>query len=241
MSHAGDTGTASGHTLSRFDGDLGKLREIVLELGRRVVAQVVAATEALVSCDVAKARKVIHDHREIRDLDIDALQANAGLYAIHQPVARDLRFVLTLSRAVYDLERIGGEAVRLADMAEDLYECRPTARESVILEDVARISKMAVDLLQRALQAVEEEDVSIAVAVALDGKEVEQQFKSSLRRLATFIMEDPRNIRWVIDATLGVKTMERVADHACSIARNIVYSVTGKDVRHVNVMSLQSG
>ena len=96
-------------------------------------------------------------------------------------------------------------------------------------------------MLQRALQAVEEEDVSIAVAVALDGKEVEQQFKSSLRRLATFIMEDPRNIRWVIDATLGVKTMERVADHACSIARNIVYSVTGKDVRHVNVMSLQSG
>ncbi len=241
MSQEDGVGTASGHTLSRFDGDLGEFRGLVLEMGRRVVAQVVLATEALSTCDVAKARKVIHDHRQIRDLDIDVLQANAGLYAIHQPVARDLRFVLTLSRAVYDLERIGGEAVRLADMAEDLYDYQPTVRECAILDDVGRISEMAVDLLRRALQALEDEDVSLAVNVALDGKDVERQFKSSLRRLATFLMEDPRNIRWVIDSTLGVKTMERVADHACSIARNIVFSVTGKDVRHVNPVSLQSG
>ena len=185
--------------------------------------------------------RVIHDHRRIRDLDIDALQANAGLYAIHQPVARDLRFVLTLSRAVYDLERIGGEAVRLADIAESLYDYQPTVRECAILEDVGRIAEMAVELLQRALDALENEDVGLAVNVALDTKEIEQQFKGALRRLATFIMEDPRNIRWVIEATLGVKTMERVADHARSIARNIIYSVTGKDVRHVNVMSLEAG
>ena len=167
MSHDDGAGTASGHTLSRFDGDLGGFRGLILEMGRRVVAQVVLTSDALASCDAAKARKVIHDHRGIRDLDIDALQANAGLYAIHQPVARDLRFVLTLSRAVYDLERIGDEAVRLAGIAKDLYEYQPRVRECAILADVGRISEMAVGLLPRPLQALEDEDVSLAVSVAL--------------------------------------------------------------------------
>ena len=226
------------HILSRFDGDLGEFRRIVLEMGARVAGQVQLASEALSTCDVAKARQVLHAHRRIRDLDIDALQANARLYAIHQPVASDLRLVLTLSRAVYDLERVGGEAVRLADIVEGLYDYRPTPRECAIVEDVQRVGLTAVDLLSRALRALQKEDVSLAVDVALDGQEVDKQFKGSLRRLATFIMQDPRNIHWVIEATLGVKTMERVADHACSIARNIIYSITGKDVRHVNVASL---
>lgn len=92
MSQDEATKTADRHILSRFDGDLGCFRGLVLEMGWRVQDQVVLASEALSACDVAKARKVIHDHRVIRDLDIDALAANARLFAIHQPVARDLRF-----------------------------------------------------------------------------------------------------------------------------------------------------
>ncbi|MCB1802807.1 MAG: phosphate signaling complex protein PhoU [Gammaproteobacteria bacterium] len=228
------------HILSRFDGDLGHMRSIVLEMGERVADQVSLAGDALSDCDVGKARKVIHDHRRIRDLDIDALQANAALYAVHQPVASDLRYVLTLSRAVYDLERIAGEAVRLADIAEGLYEFQPTLRECRILEDVRRMSRLGNDMLQRAMRALADEDVAAAVNVALDGSEIDAQFKSALRRLATYLMEDPRNIRWVIEATLGIKAMERVADHACSIARNIIYSVTGKDVRHANLNILET-
>lgn len=208
-------------------------------MGSRVIEQVELASEALSECDVAKARKVIHAHREIRDLDIDALQANAALYALHQPVASDLRYVLTLTRAVYDLERVEGEAVRLADMAEGLYEFQPTLRECAILEDVRRMAHVTTVLLRRAMGALAEEDVRASVDVALEGSEIEQQFKGALRRLATYLMEDPRNIRWVIETTLGVKAMERVGDHACSIARNIIYSVTGRDVRHASLASLQ--
>ena len=113
-------------------------------------------------------------------------------------------------------------------------------RDCAIFDDVRRITPPAVDLLQRSLQAVAEEGVQLAVRVAMDGKDLEDLFKGSLRRLATYLIEDPRNIRWVIDATLGIKAMERVGDHACSIARNVIYSVTGRDVRHVNVASLGS-
>lgn len=230
--------TPEGHILSRFDGDLGCFRSLVLDMGSRVQSQVSLASEALVSCDVAKARKVIKDYAEIRDLDIEAQEANTRLFAIHKPVARDLRFVLTLSRAVYDLERINGEALRLADIVEALYERPPSISECVIFEDVQRISVPAVSLLERSLLAVEREDVHLAVEVAFDGKDLEHIFRGAIRRLATYLMEDPRNIRWVIDATLGIKAMERIGDHACSIARNLIFSVTGKDVRHVHLASL---
>jgi phosphate transport system protein len=83
--------------------------------------------------------------------------------------------------------------------------------------------------------------VHAAVDVALDSKTLEQVFAGSIRRMATYVMEDPRNIRWVIDATLGLRAMERIGDHACSIARNIIYAVTGKDVRHASVANLQNG
>ncbi|MGB5251842.1 MAG: phosphate signaling complex protein PhoU [Sedimenticolaceae bacterium] len=226
------------HILSRFDGDLGHFRSLVLEMGQRVVAQVTTASEALADCDIAKARQVIDERRAIRDLDIDSLEANARLYAIHQPVASDLRLVLTLSRAVYDLERISGEAVRLADIAQEIYEFQPSARERVIFQDVRRMARPAIDLLEKSLQALADEEVQTAVEVAMDGKELEELFRGALRRLATYLMEDPRNIRWVIDCTLGIKAMERVGDHACSIARNLIFSVTGKDVRHMNIANL---
>jgi phosphate transport system protein len=236
-----DKQTPKGHILSRFDGDLGRFREIVLEMGGHVRESVRLASEALSECDVAKARQITTTHRRVRDLDIDALEANARLYAIHQPVARDLRFVLTLSRAVYDLERISGETLRVADIVEGLYETQAASRDCVIFEDIRRMYLPVADLLERALKSIAEEDLHTAVDVALQHKELEVLFRASLRRLATYIMEDPRNIRLVIDATLGIKAMERIGDHACSIARNLIYSVTGKDVRHVNVASLHAG
>ncbi len=238
---AEDTGTrtADMHILSRFDGDLGSFRHLVLTMGQMVREQVVLASAAVAHCDIARSRKVIDQRRRIRDLDMAALEANTKLFAIHQPVARDLRYVLTLSRAIYDLERISGEAVRLADIAERLYEEQPSSGECAIFEDVERISVPAVDLLDRSMRSLAEEDMHAAVEVALDIDDMERLFRGALRRLATYLMEDPRNIRWVIDATLGIKAMERVGDHACSIARNIIFSITGKDVRHASVANLE--
>ena len=87
-------------------------------MGERVLEQARLASRAVSECDITIARKVMGQRKAIRDLDMEALETNTRLFAIHQPVARDLRLVLTLSRAIYDLERISGEAVRLADIAE---------------------------------------------------------------------------------------------------------------------------
>ena len=101
-----------------------------------------------------------------------------------------------------------------------------------------RIAAPAVSLLGRSITAIADENVPLAVEVALEGQDLNDFFEVSIRRLAAYLMEDPRNIRWVIDATLGIKAMERIGDHACSIARNIICSVTGKDVRHASTANL---
>lgn len=233
--------TPGPHTLSRFDGDLGRFRTLVLKLGSEVVEQTRLASASLAQCDIAKARKVIDRRRRIRDLDMEALETNSRLFAVHQPVARDLRLLLALSRGVYDLECISSEAVRLAGVAEQIYEHRPTPRDCVIFQDVQRMADPAIGLLGQSLTALAGEDMALAVRVARDGAQLEDLFRRSLRRLATYLMEDPRNIRWVMDCTLGVKAMERVGDHACSIARSIVYSVTGRDVRHSSLDALGGG
>lgn len=239
----GDAGdkTPDGHTLSRFDGDLGHFRDVVLAMGRLVRHQVDLAAAAVSDCDIVHAQQVVAEHRKVRDLDIEALEANVRLYAIHQPVARDLRYVLTLSRAVYDLERISGETVRLAGIAQALYELQLHRRSCVIFEDVRRMHAPVASLLERSLQAVADEDAQLAGEVAVEGEDLEDQLRAALRRLNTYVMEDQRNIRLVIDASLATKAMERIGDHACSIARNVVYSVTGKDVRHVHVASFDVG
>jgi phosphate transport system protein len=228
------------HILSRFDGDLGDFRDLVLDMGRLVRDQAALAADAVSRCDIAKAQTVIGQRRVIRDKDMAVLEANARLFATHQPVARDLRFVLTLSRAIYDLERISGEAVRLADIAEGLYEQNLLRHECAIFEDVGRMAGPALDLLDRSIAALADEDVQAAVEVALDSETLEKVFTGSIRRMATYVMEDPRNIRWVIDATLGLRAMERIGDHACSLARNIIFSITGKDVRHASIELLDT-
>ncbi len=228
------------HILSRFDGDLGDFRRLVLEMGDLVHQQALLASAAVTDCDIAQARTVIGQRRPIRELDMAALEANARIVAIHQPVARDLRFVMTLSRAIYDLERISGEAVRLADLAEGLYEQNLSASQCAIFEDVGRMAEPAIGLLARSLAALANEDVNAAVRVALDSKALEKVFTGSIRRMSTYVMQDPRNIPWVIDATLGLRAMERIGDHACSLARNIIFSITGKDVRHASIELLDT-
>lgn len=228
------------HILSRFDDDLGEFRRLVLDMGSLVHQQALLASAAVTDCDIAQAQTVIGQRRPIRELDMAALEANARIVAIHQPVARDLRLVMTLSRAIYDLERISSEAVRLADIAESLYEQDLSKRQCAIFEDVGRMAQPAVGLFARSLDALANEDVNAAVKVALDSETLERVFTASIRRMATYVMQDPRNIPWVIDATLGLRAMERIGDHACSLARNIIFSITGKDVRHANIESLDT-
>lgn len=228
------------HIFSRVDGDLGDFRQLVLDMGQLACEQVMLGAQAVNHCDVRLADKTRLNFRQVRDLDMDLLQANIKVLAIHQPVASDLRFMIMFSRTAYDLERINREAVKLADIAEIHADSDNSRHGCELFDDVITMGEAVVQLLQLSLQAVADSNVDQGIDVINSQQHIERISQGSLRRLATYIMQDPRNIQWVIDATGALKGLERIADHAVNIAMNLIFACSGKDIRHASVLNLNN-
>lgn len=233
MSH--DT---SSHIFSRFDGDVAAFRQQVLDFGQLACEQVLLAGQSVGTCDIAKAQRVQVQFKSVRDLDIDLFEANEQLLALHHPVASDLRYMIMLSRTAYDLERINLEAVRLAKISVDHYEQLAPDLGCELLEDIPRMTELVVASLQSVLAALADRNVNPAVEIIQSHRQVGRLFEAAVRRLVTYIMQDPRTIQWSIDVTVVLKGLERIADHTVGIAKNMLYCHTGRDVRHVNPVIL---
>jgi phosphate transport system protein len=141
---------------------------------------------------------------------------------------------MSLSKAVTDLERIGDEAEKIARMTIKTYDGVSSPPSAKLLRDVTPMAKLATDMLHGCLDALARLDVEKAVNVANDD-ELDQEFQSALRRLITYMMEDPRTIGHAISVLFIIKALERIGDHAKNIAEYIIYLVKGKDVRHVSM------
>ena len=222
------------HTLSRFDDDLDGLRELTLTMGRDVLDQTHRASRSLVECDAGAANRVLYREKRINAYDMEAQEKTARLLAVHAPVARDLRLVICLMRAVSDLERVGDAAKHIARITMRNFEHSHTPPDCTMFRDVSDLSERAESQLARALQSIESADVEIAMEVLREDEKVDQLYSGAVRRLSTYLLEDPRNIRWVIDALFAMKAVERVGDHAAAIAANVIYAVKGKDVRYLH-------
>lgn len=226
------------HILSRFDGDVGEFRQLVLDMGQLAVEQVELAATAVSQCDVTAVSRLRNNSRSVASLDMDLLECNINLLAIYQPVARDLRYMVMLSRTAYDLERIHQEALRLADLAETHLKHPNPGSDCVVFDDIGYFHELASGLLIAALRAVADSSDEIGLEVARKAPQLQEAMQGALRRLATFIMQDPRYVQSVIDATVALKGLERIGDHAIGIARNVIFAVSGKDVRHLHVLNL---
>ena len=170
---------------------------------------------------------------------VDAMEVEADdrivdLLVKRQPVGPDLRAILSLGKSVRDLERMGDEAERIARAGLDAHERNPGFKPSnELLRDVGPMGELALELVEGALRALTQLDVDEAVAVTRRDDELDGNFRSALRRLATFIMEDSRTVGNVIGTTFVLKSLERIGDHATNIAEHVIYLIRGKDVRHL--------
>lgn len=226
------------HILTRFDGEVGSFRQLILDMGELAVEQLELAVRANAGCDMQAVSRIRNNYRCVADMDMDLLESNIRLLAIYQPVANDLRFLVMLSRTAYDLERIQQEALRLADIAESHDRHRKSLSDCDIFDDVNLMGELALEMLREAMQAVAEVSEEQALAVARRPDELQHAAQAALRRLATYIMQDPRLIQPVIDATQVLKGLERSADHCVGISRNLIFAISGKDVRHLNALNL---
>ncbi len=234
-------GKEGGHIVQRFDAQLGSLKGLVLEMGQLVLQQLREAQTALQDGDTGIARQIVHRDREVNAYDMKGQELCLELLATRQPVASDLRFVMAMAQSINNLERAGDEAKKLGRTVLEVYGEGGMQPVPAIFLDAERMTELATELLEDALEAVQELDVDKAVAVVQGDQLLNDTFQAGLRRLATFLFEDARNIRHVIEAVFVLKALERIGDHASNIAEFVIYAVKGKDVRYVQSEHLSSG
>ena len=217
------------HTSRDFEAELRELRAHSLAMGARCERSLQLALEAFWSGSVETAAEVMQLDRQIDDdeMKIDALVLR--ILALRQPVAYDLRFLTTALKLVTDLERIGDEAVNIAERAK---EGHGIARDKV-RDLLKRMSEQAQQMVRDALDAFVAGEAGRAEQVLLRDDSVDDAYGEVLDAMTEFMREEPGEIPAAIRVIKVAKYIERVADHATNIAEEVIFMVRGDDVRHL--------
>jgi phosphate transport system protein len=226
------------HLSSEFDSQLNSLSARVMELGGLVESQIRHAVHALEHFSADVADQVEQLERRVNRMEMDIDLELSTIIALRQPTARDLRLVLTFSKATANLERIGDEATRMARMCRSINESN--AMRSLPSHDLRVASDLASNMLRKALDAFVRLDTKAAVAVLREDSLIDHEFNGFVRKLITYMMEDPRTISPSLDLLFLAKAIERIGDHTKNIAELIIYLVEGKDVRHTALAEIES-
>lgn len=218
------------HLSSQFDADLNLVSSKVLEMGGLVEAQITRAMQALNDFDIDVADQVILAEETVNTMEVDIDEECSNVIARRQPAARDLRLLLAISKTITNLERAGDEAEKIAKRVKRLSE-DGTSR-TVNIAEIKVSGEMAVSILRRALDAFARLDTVAAAQIVRDDKAIDEEFRAFVRKLVTYMMEDPRTISVGLEFLFIAKAIERIGDHAKNIAEFIIYIVKGTDVRH---------
>ncbi|MCX8086253.1 MAG: phosphate signaling complex protein PhoU [Rhodocyclaceae bacterium] len=224
------------HTFKQFDTELEMIRGKVLQLGGLVERQIVKAMEALAEGDLILCEQVINTDHDVNRLEVELDEACTHIIAKRQPAAVDLRMIMTVIKTITDLERIGDEAKKIAKQARAMHSSDVTYAPKLELRHAADI---VVGMLRQALDAFARADCSVATEVARRDKEVDAEFKATMRQLITFMIEDPRTISRSLELLFIAKSIERIGDHAKNISEYVVYMEKGRDVRHLGLEGLE--
>ncbi|MCC7150643.1 MAG: phosphate signaling complex protein PhoU [Rubrivivax sp.] len=228
------------HLSTQFDAELAGISARVLEMGGLVEAQVAAAVVALTALDGAAAAGVLHEESQVNRMDLEIDRDLCGIIARRQPTARDLRLLIAVSKTTADLERVGDEAVRIARAVQRLLAGDAAPRLRLPLSDLGYEARLASAQLRRALDAFARLDAAQAFEVLKQDDPIDREFEGLLRKLVTYMMEDPRTISAAIELVFVAKAIERVGDHAKNLAEAVIYVVKGTDVRHRPLHAVQS-
>ena len=228
------------HLSTQFDAELSGISTRVLEMGGLAEAQVAQAVYALTNFSSETASQVLQQEERVNAMEVEIDRDLSTIIARRQPTARDLRLLIAISKAIANLERVGDEAARVARTVQRLINTGVSSRLRLPVSDIAFESDLAIAQLRKALDAFARLDVARAIEVLRQDNQIDQEFEGLMRKLITFMMEDPRTISSAIDLIFVAKAIERVGDHAKNLAEVIIYVVKGTDVRHNPVDAVES-
>jgi phosphate transport system protein len=211
-----------------FEAELQALRNQLLTMGGLVEERVHRAVHALVHRDDADAQRIIATDNEINDLQMAIDTRCLKLLATQTPLAVDLRLITSAMKINADLERVGDQAVNIAESVLVLIPQPPLKP----LIDIPRMATIAEKMIRDALDAFVKRDAELARDVLRRDDEVDELKDQVFRELLTYMMADPGTIQRALSLILISRNLERIADHATNIAEDVIFIAEGKDVRH---------
>jgi phosphate transport system protein len=211
-----------------FEIELNGLKERVLWMGSLAERAVHQAIHSVLDSDASLAEAVLEEEPAINELQMEIDDRVMQLLALHQLMAADLRFVLAISRINNDLERIGDQAVNIAQSSQRILR-HPRVKPYV---DLPRMSELAEGMVRDSLNAVVRRDLTLARSVLVRDDQVDNLRDQIFRELLSYMMGDSAVVFQAFELILVAKNLERVADHATNIAEDVIYMVEGHDVRH---------
>ena len=225
------------HLSTQFDSELTSVSAQVMELGGLVESQIRQAIFALSQFSVEAANEVTVNEARVNAMEISIDRDLSSIIARRQPTARDLRLLIAISKTTANLERVGDEAEKIARMVRSIIQSG--SPRSLPSRELRVAADLASGLLNKALDAFARLDVTSAVAILKEDDLIDAEFDGFVRKLITYMMEDPRMISPSLDLLFLAKAIERIGDHAKNIAEFIIYVVKGEDVRHATMEQIE--
>ena len=226
------------HISSQFDAELNSISTHVLEMGGLVESQLHQALYALVHLSLETAEQVLEKEAVINQMEMSIDHEIISTIGRRQPTARDLRFLMAISRTTQNLERAGDEIARIARMVKSIIQSG--SPRNLPSSELRVAADLAAAMLRKTLDSFARLDTVMAVAIIKQDNEIDDEYNGFLRKLITYMMEDPRTISPSLDLLFLAKSIERVGDHAKNIAEQIIFIVKGEDVRHTSMDKVES-
>ena len=211
-----------------FQEELQQLKNRLLEMGGLAEERVRTAVEGLVNRDLALIERVLEGDGPINQLHIEIDNRCFTLLALHQPMAVDLRAIVSAVKINTDLERVGDLAINIAE-AVTRYLQHPPVKELI---DIPRMARVAQAMLRDALDAYVRRDTTLAEAVLNQDDELDGLKTQVFRELLTYMLQSPATIEPALDLILISRHLERIGDHATNVAEDVIFMVSARDVRH---------
>ena len=224
-----ETADMNDHISRRYNKDIEDLRSKVLAMGGLVESQLSQAIAAIVSGDSELGLKVAHDDYLVNKLEVEIDEACGRILATRAPAAGDLRLIVAIIKTITDLERIGDEAEKIGFLASKL---AAMDRPSDSYRELKTLGNHVAHMVRDAMNAFARLDVAEALETVKEDERVDDEYEAIARQCITFMMEDPRSIKRVMNVTWAARSLERIGDHAKNICEYVIYMVQGRDVRH---------
>ena len=211
-----------------FDRELEKLKKKILSLGALVEKRVYLAIKAIESRDPDLAEKIIHSDHEIDETEVEIEEECLKILALYQPVAIDLRFIIAVIKINNDLERIGDEAVNIAERIQSIAKYPNISFHF----DYTEMAEIAAAMLKQSLDSLVNLDLDTAFRVLTLDDEVDDIQSNAYSKIKQAMREHPEEMTYLINLYLISRHLERIADHATNVAEEVIYLIEGEIIRH---------